>query len=67
MVEHTLYIDAAVKELGAGSLTISQEIRSRLSPLLHMHINFPGRYFIVRSRGDGALRALRDPNATAEE
>jgi hypothetical protein len=52
--------------LEAGGLTISPEIRSRLSPLVHEHINFHGRYPIVRSHGDGALRALRDPNATEE-
>ncbi|MEV7871007.1 Tn3 family transposase [Streptomyces sp. NPDC088124] len=64
---NTLYMDAAVKELEAGGLTISQEIRSRLSPLVHEHINFHGRYPIVRSHGDGVLRALRDPNAGQEE
>ncbi|ROQ65243.1 TnpA family transposase [Streptomyces sp. CEV 2-1] len=63
---NTLYTDAAVKELEAGGLTISQEIRSRLSPLVHEHINFHGRYPIVRSHGDGSLRALRDPNAAEE-
>ncbi|MFI5690010.1 Tn3 family transposase [Streptomyces sp. NPDC051636] len=36
---NTLYMDAAVKELEAGGLTISPEIRSRLSPLVHEHIN----------------------------
>jgi hypothetical protein len=59
-------MDAAVKELEAGGLTISPEIRSRLSPLVHEHINFHGRYPIVRSHADGALRALRDPSADQE-
>lgn len=63
---NTLYMDAAVKELEAGGLTISQEIRSRLSPLVHEHINFHGRYPIVRSHGDGSLRPLRDPAASEE-
>jgi hypothetical protein len=63
---NTLYMDAAVKDLHAGGLTISPEIRSRLSPLVHEHINFHGRYPLVRSHGGGALRALRDPNADQE-
>ncbi|MFF0034354.1 Tn3 family transposase [Streptomyces avermitilis] len=63
---NTLYMDAAVKELQAGGLIISPEIRSRLSPLVHEHINFHGRYPIVRSHGDGSLRALRDPNSSEE-
>ncbi|MEU0397191.1 Tn3 family transposase [Streptomyces sp. NPDC006208] len=63
---NTLYMDAAVKELQAGGLTISPEIRSRLSPLVHEHINFHGRYPIVRSHGDGSLRPLRDPAASEE-
>jgi hypothetical protein len=63
---NSLYIDAAVTALDAGGLTVSQEIRSRLSPLMHEHINFHGRYPIVRSHGADTLRALRDPAATEE-
>ncbi len=64
---NTLYIDAAVKELENSGLTISPEIRSRLSPLVHEHINFHGRYPIVRSHGDGAiLHPLRAPHAAEE-
>ena len=37
---NSLYMDAAVRELEAGGLTVSPEIRSRLSPLIHDHINF---------------------------
>ncbi|MGX1547220.1 Tn3 family transposase [Streptomyces adustus] len=59
----SIYMDAAVKELEASGLAISQEIRSRLSPLVHEHINFHGRYPIVRSHSDGSLRPLRDPAA----
>lgn len=35
---------------------VSKEIRSRLSPLVDEHI-VHGRYPIVRSHGDGSLRA----------
>lgn len=31
-----------------------------------LNANFHGRYPIVRSHGDGALRALRDPNTEQE-
>jgi TnpA family transposase len=60
---NSLYIDAAVRELEAGGLTVSPEIRSRLSPLIHDHINFHGRYPIVRSHPGQRLRPLRDPRA----
>lgn len=63
---NSLYIDAAVKELEAGGVSISPEIRSRLSPLVHEHINFHGRYPIVRSHPGRALRQLRDPRAERE-
>lgn len=56
----------AALDVVAGGLTISSEIRSRLSPLVHELINFHGRYPIVRSHGDGSLRPLRDPAMTDE-
>ncbi|MFJ8957409.1 Tn3 family transposase [Streptomyces sp. NPDC102381] len=63
---NSLYMDAAVKELEAGGVIVSTDIGSRLSLLMHEHINFHGRYPIVRSHGDGSLRALRDPNAAEQ-
>ncbi|MDX3749045.1 MULTISPECIES: hypothetical protein [Streptomyces] len=36
------------------------------SEVVQWKLNFHGRYPNVRSHGDGALRALRDPNATEE-
>ncbi|WP_267881448.1 MULTISPECIES: Tn3 family transposase [unclassified Streptomyces] len=63
---NTLYTDAAVKKLEAGGVTISPEIRSRLSPLVHEHINFHGRYPIIRFHSDGALRPLREPGESEE-
>lgn len=59
-------MDAAVKELEAGGVTISKDIRSRLSPLIHEHI-IHGRYPLVRSHGDGALRTLGNPSAEQDE
>lgn len=63
---NSLYIDAAVRALEATGLTVSPEIRSRLSPLVHEHINFHGRYPTVRSQLGNTLRPLRDPNAGPE-
>ncbi len=39
---NTWYIDAAVKALEAGGMSLSAEIRARLSPLVFEHINFHG-------------------------
>jgi TnpA family transposase len=62
----TLYIDAAVKELEAGGMSISPEICVRLSPLHFDHINFNGRYPIARPDLAGALRPLRVPGTEDE-
>lgn len=64
---NTLYIDAAVKELEAAGMSISAEIRARLTPLQFDHINFNGRYPIARPDLTGALRPLRDPGTEDEE
>jgi TnpA family transposase len=64
---NTLYIDAAVKELEAGGMSGSAEIRARLSPLQFDHINFNGRYPIARPDLTGALRPLRDPGTQDED
>jgi TnpA family transposase len=39
---NSLYIDAAVKKLAAGGMTIGPEIRAHLSPLQWEHIDFHG-------------------------
>jgi TnpA family transposase len=64
---NTLYIDAAVKELEAAGMSISTEIRARLTPLQFDHINFNGRYPIARPDLTGALRPLRDPGTEEED
>jgi hypothetical protein len=56
---NSLYIDAAVNELEASGWGLSDEIRARPSPLVFEHINFHGRYPIVRTHTDGQLRPLR--------
>jgi hypothetical protein len=64
---NSLYIDAAVKRLEAGGLTISHEIRARLSPLAFEHVNFHGSYPFHRPDLGEGLRDLRDPDTTDEE
>jgi hypothetical protein len=64
---NTLYIDAAANRLQADGVAVSAEIRSRLSPLICDHINFHGRYPIVRSHHEAALRPLRDPTAENDQ
>ena len=63
---NTVYIDAAVKALEASGTIISDEIKARISPLEFGHITFHGRYTFRRPELAGALRPLRDPNATTE-
>ncbi|HEV7900128.1 MAG TPA: Tn3 family transposase [Planosporangium sp.] len=64
---NSLYIDAAVTRLEAGGLSISHDIKARLSPLLFEHINFHGSYPFHRPNLQGRLRDLRDPNAVENE
>lgn len=64
---NTLYMDAALIQLRAEGHPVREEDVARLSPLMHKHINFLGRYsfhmpdFIAR----GELRPLRDPSDAA--
>jgi len=58
---NSLYIDAAVRQLEAGGLGISPEIRARLSPLAFEHVNFHGFYSFHRPDLDGGLRDLSRP------
>ena len=60
---NSLYINAAVDELETAGWGLSGEIRTRLSPLIFDHINFHGRYSIVRTHTDGQLWVLRTLDA----
>ncbi|RPK48395.1 Tn3 transposase DDE domain protein [Streptomyces sp. ADI92-24] len=64
---NTWYIDAAVKALEAGGMTLGPEIRTRLSTLVFEHINFNGSNPFVRPGLAGGLRPLRGPNTADEE
>ena len=62
-------MDAVLSKLQADGDAIADADARRLSPLVHKHLNFLGRYHFSLP-GDvrgGELRELRDPNAGLEE
>ena len=66
---NTRYMDAVLSQLQADGDAIEDADVRRLSPLVHKHLNFLGRYHFSLA-GDirgGVLRELRDPNAGLEE
>ena len=66
---NTRYMDAVLSKLQADGDAIADADARRLSPLVHKHLNFLGRYHFSLP-GDvrgGELRELRDPNAGLEE
>jgi Tn3 transposase DDE domain len=52
-LEEFFFLDETALELEAQGWGLSSEIRARLSPLGFEHINFHGRYPIVRTHTDG--------------
>ena len=66
---NTLYMEAALTQMRAAGLTVQAADVARLSPLVHKHINFQGRYSFALSEAvaHGALRPLRNPNERSEE
>jgi TnpA family transposase len=65
---NTLYIEAALQQLRDEGTEVNTEDVARLSPLVHMHINFQGRYSftLAEAVAQGALRPLRDPHKLEE-
>jgi TnpA family transposase len=61
---NTIYIDAAIKQLRKEGHPINEDDVSRLSPLIHEHINMLGRYSfsVPESVTRGELRQLRSPD-----
>ncbi len=61
---NTLYIEAALRQLRDEGVEVRDEDVARLSPLVHHHINFQGRYSFALSEAvaRGELRPLRDPD-----
>jgi TnpA family transposase len=60
---NTMYMEAALHQLRAEGREVNSEDVVRLSPLIHKHINFLGRYSFALSEAvaKGGLRPLRDP------
>lgn len=60
---NTMYMEAALQQLRAEGFEVKSEDVARLSPLLHKHVNFQGRYSFALSESvaQGGLRPLRDP------
>jgi TnpA family transposase len=60
---NTMYMEVALNQLRAAGMEVNPADVTRLSPLIHKHMNFQGRYSFALSeavaRGD--LRPLRDP------
>ncbi|GGT93142.1 hypothetical protein GCM10010272_42500 [Streptomyces lateritius] len=63
---HSLYLDAAVKQLAADGFPVTDELLARLSPLQYDHIDFLGRYAFTRRPAVPGRRELRDPHADDE-
>jgi TnpA family transposase len=65
---NTLYMEAALNQLRAEGMEVKPEDVARLSPLIHKHINFQGRYSFALSEAvaRGGWRPLRDPYAQDE-
>ena len=62
-------MEAALTQMRAEGLTVQATDVARLSPLVHKHINFQGRYSFALSEAvaRGALRPLRHPDEASEE
>ena len=60
---NTIYMDAAVNQLGAEGHEVRPEDVARLSPLGFKHVNMLGRYAFTLpdTVARGELRPLRDP------
>ena len=65
----TLYMEAARTQMRAEGLAVQAADVARLSPLVHQHINFQGRYSFALSEAvaRGELRPLRTPDDASEE
>jgi Tn3 transposase DDE domain len=63
---HAAYIGAAVEQIRAGT-AVDPHDTARLSPLMHKHINFLGRYVFTLPEpiAKGWLRPLRTPALAA--
>ena len=60
---------AALQQLRAEGVPVHADDVTRLSPLVHKHINFQGRYSfaLTEAVARGALRPLRNPHDPGED
>jgi len=64
----TVYLDAAVRQLRAQGYPVLEEDMARLSPFASRHLGVHGTYsFVLPDLAPGAIRDLRDPDATDED
>jgi TnpA family transposase len=64
----TVYLDAAVRQLQAQGYSVRDEDMTRLSPFVSRHLGVHGAYnFQLPDLAPGAIRDLRDPDATDDE
>ncbi len=66
---NTLYMEAALTQVREEGLAVQTADVARLSPLVHKHINFQGRYSFALSEAvaRGELRPLRNPDELSED
>ena len=66
---NTLYMETALEQVCTGCHVVHPDDVARLSPLLHRHINFQGRYAFVLAEAvaRGEFRPLRNPDECSEE
>jgi hypothetical protein len=65
---NTLYMEAVLKQVRTEGMKVLSADVARLSPLVHQHINFQGRYpfALTESVAQGALRPLHAPDELDE-
>jgi Tn3 transposase DDE domain len=64
----TVYLDAAVRRLKAQGCPVREEDMARLSPFVSTPLGVHGTYsFLLPDLAPGAIRELRDPDATDDE
>ena len=66
---NTRYMEAALTQVREEGLAVQAADVARLSPLVHKHINFQGRYSFALSEAvaRGELRPLRNPDESSED
>ena len=65
---NTVYIDAALQQLRAQGYLVRDEDAIRLSTFMRRHVNVHGKHsFALPDLPEGAIRALRDPDAAEDE